>query len=216
MKKLATIICLSAMAVGAYAQGYISGNTAATGALVSTNGSSIGLTTGLTSTGGGLYEFGVFTGSATLSAGQIDPLNGGLWTFTGVYGTNDNLAAQKGGLNAPSQPANGWATGVSNAFFVAVWSANLGTSWSQIANAVSNNFASSPLGWYGLSGIGYGVAGSPPPGVAMPLFGASIPTATPINSPITLFPTIVVPEPTTFALLGLGAAGLLIFRRRKN
>jgi hypothetical protein len=26
---------------------------------------------------------------------------------------------------------------------------------------------------------------------------------------------VVVPEPTTFALLGLGAAGLLIFRRRK-
>jgi hypothetical protein len=31
-------------------------------------------------------------------------------------------------------------------------------------------------------------------------------------SPIGVAP---VPEPTTFALLGLGAAGLLIFRRRK-
>src|ERR1017187_9555596 len=110
MKKLAAIICLSAMALGAYAQGLITGNTAGTPALVSTNGSSVGQGTGLTSPGPGsnpVYEFAVLTGASSISGAQNNPFNG-LWTWTGVYGTNNSLVSQAGGMK-DNGAATGWA-----------------------------------------------------------------------------------------------------------
>jgi len=48
--------------------------------------------------------------------------------------------------------------------------------------------------------------------------GGSLTDGTPVSNPSTTFTSFnisAVPEPTTFALAGLGAAALLIFRRRK-
>jgi hypothetical protein len=61
--------------------------------------------------------------------------------------------------------------------------------------------------YYGDSGV---FTVTPSSGTTLP---ASIQTASWTGGPVIL--TAVVPEPSTFALAGLGAAALLIFRRRK-
>ena len=222
------------MALGAYAQGLITGNTAGTPALVSTNGSSVGQGTGLTSPGPGsnpVYEFAVLTGASSISGAQNNPFNG-LWTWTGVYGTNNSLVSQAGGMK-DNGAATGWAAGASNAFMVVAWSTTLGFDWTTVSAQLSNVFntgglgtggralsvtGSNPYGWLGLSDVGWLISGGAGTPAAPPnnIFGTVNPAGQPINTPTTLLPVSAVPEPTTFALFGLGAAGLLIFRRRKN
>ena len=232
MKKLATLICLSAMAVGAHGQGQITGNSFFAGhtALVSTNGSSVGQGTGLVSHSlngptTSLYEFAVLTGSSSISGSQNNPFNG-LWTFTGVYGTNNVLITQSGGMTA-NGAATGWAAGASNAFMIAVWSTSIGFDWATVSAEISNNVftvtGSNSYGWLGFSDVGWLISGGLgfPPTPATPIFGTPNPDGQPINTHTILLPVSAVhvsavPEPTTFALLGLGAAGLLIFRRRKE
>ena len=223
MKKLGPIICLTAMALGAYAQGTISGNTYNTGALVYTNGAAVGAGTGLISTSLGsnpLYELAVFTGPPTISGSQNDPLNG-LWTFTGVYGTNDPLLTQKGGMRL-NGAANGWPAGASNAFMLVVWSTSLGYDWNTVATGISNGFFNltgpNPYGWFGFSGVGWLVSGGAgiPATPPTPIFGSVNPLGQPINTPIIISipPFELIPEPATFALFGLGAAALLASRRK--
>ena len=208
------------MALGAYAQGAITGNSffAGSTALVFTNGASVGQGTGPTSTGGDLYEFVIFTAPPTISGAQNNPLNG-LWTFTGAYGTNNTLVTQNGGMSLPVSTVNGWAAGASNAFFLVVWSTSLGFDWGTISNEISsgvfNVSGPNPYGWLGYSAVGWLMSGgfmNP----AVPIFGTPNPDGQPINTQTILLPVGTVPEPTTFTLFGLGAAGLLIFRRRKN
>ena len=109
---------------------------------------------------------------------------------------------------------------------VAGWSADLGHDWNTIASELQGSTFSGGMyrgnnwsktgGYFGISGIGFGASGGGASGLpAFSLFGPS-PTAqgTPIASGFDLFVTNV-PEPTSFALAGLGAAALVIFRRRK-
>jgi hypothetical protein len=101
-------------------------------------------------------------------------------------------------------------------FEVAGWSASLGTTFnsSWLANNVPKP-GTDPIwtsgGFFGLSPIASGVAtASPAP--PFPLFGGTgLPgfVLNPVGG------TAVVPEPSSMALAGLGAAALLIFRRRK-
>ena len=135
----------------------------------------------------------------------------------------------------PASAANGWAAGASNAFMLVVWSTSLGYDWNTISGQISNVFntgglgtggqaefvnGANPYGWLGFSAVGWLISG----GLGIPatppttIFGTVNALGQPINTPTTLLPvgTGVIPEPTTFALLGLGAAGLLIFRRRKE
>ena len=212
------------MALGAYAQGTIFGNTFRTGALVYTNGASIGQGVGLISPGGNRYEMAIFTGPSTISGSQNDPLNG-LWTFTGVYGTNDVLAVQRGGMRIGNpSTANGWPAGVSNAFMVVVWSTNIGYDWPTVVTGISNGFfnVTGPDWnvWLGYSDVGWLISGGfgVPPVPPTPIFGSVIPPlGQPINTPIILSIPLseLIPEPATFSLLGLGAAALFALRHRK-
>jgi hypothetical protein len=90
---------------------------------------------------------------------------------------------------------------------VAGWSASLGPVFNP--NWLNNQFGG-VSGFFGVSGIASGAAGggSPVPAPALPLFGG-----TGLQG-FSMTPT-TVPEPTSMALAGLGAAALLIFRRRK-
>ncbi|HEV2392731.1 MAG TPA: PEP-CTERM sorting domain-containing protein, partial [Verrucomicrobiae bacterium] len=155
-------------------------------------------------------------------------LLGGTWTFTGSYATNIPAGGRLSG-GSTAATTTGWAPGVTNSFAVVGWSSNLGHDWSTIAAELNGSTFSggqwnggnwtvkNGSAFFGLSSVGFGEAGGGAQGLPpFPLFG-TVPTAagTPITSPFSLYVIAAVPEPGTFALAGLGAAALLIFRRRK-
>jgi len=225
MKKLAVTLCLSAISVGAFAQGtvnFLNGTTT----LTRTNGTGIGLGAGNTTPGAGFY-YAIFTASSTITSATAQDLLSSSWTFAGIYGTN--TAATTGGRFSGGgnvATLQGWGAGVTNSYLVAGWSADLGHDWSTISAQLAgssfsggayhgNNWARTG-GYFGLSSVGFGEAGGGANGIpAFSLFGSTATAqGTPISSGFDLFAT-QVPEPTTFALAGLGAAALVIFRRRK-
>lgn len=200
MKKLAAILCLSALATGAFAQGLINFANGPT-TLISVGGANV------PSGQGGAYWF------ALLSAptGTVDP-----HVFTqvlGVYGTNQNAAGRfTGGVGVTAQ---GWAAGETRAFEVVAWSAANGSvfnpAWMAPGSVVTpaGDFVGCATGFFGVSAIApAGVAGGGPTGLPnLNVFGGTQGIQVGFN-------LVPVPEPTTLALAGLGAAALLIFRRR--
>jgi len=194
MKKLAAILCLSALTTGAFAQGLVTFlNTPTTLSSVTINGS-----TAATSGAAGSYYYGLLISSAAT----------GPFTFSGLYATNLAAAGRFNGGNGIQCP--GWAAGATMSYEVAVWSASLGQSWQN--GWLTGSFGGAQ-GYFGLSSVATGVSGGAgsPATPSYNLFGG----ATGISSGFTATPTTVTPEPTSMALAGLGAAALLIFRRRK-
>jgi len=197
MKKLAAILCLSALTTGAFAQGLVQFANGV-GSLISSRPSPGATATTLGAAPVGSYYYGLLT-SATAA---------GPFTFAGVYATNTAAGSK---LGPPTyQPAvGGWAAGSTMFFEVAGWSASEGATWNNgwLVNNAPNNSFNWASGFFGLSGIASGVAtASPAP--AFPLFGGTALSGFTMD-------VVPVPEPTSMALAGLGAAALLIFRRRK-
>jgi hypothetical protein len=191
MKKLAAMLCLSAMATGAFAQGLVNfANNPNT--LVSAN---IGGNVATLSGPVGSYYFGLLT-SATGGAGS--------WTFSGLTGTNlvNSTGGRFTGGNGVAVP--NWAAGATMSYQVAAWESSLGTTFNPAW------LVTAPNGLFGLSAIGTGVAGGGAQSLpTLQLFGG-----TGITAGFTLTGG-AVPEPSSMALFGLGAAALVIFRRRK-
>jgi hypothetical protein len=190
MKKLAAMLCLSVMTTGAFAQGLVNfANNVNT--LVSANiGGNIATTAGPA----GSYYFGLLT-SPTGGAGT--------WTFSGLYGTNQVTAAGgrfSGGVGAVPN----WAPGTTMSYEVAGWESSLGVTFQ------ASWLITPPAGLFGVSLVGSGVAGGGPQSLpTLQLFGG-----TGITQGFVLGGGII-PEPSSMALFGLGAAALVIFRRRK-
>jgi len=197
MKKLAAILCLAVLATGAFAQGLVKfSNNGST--LVSFGPQGAGAAT----TPGPTFYYCLLTAPL----GTTDPT---AFTFAGIYATNTTSTTGgrlQGGSNLGVTVA-GWAAGTSRSFEVAGWSIDGGTAWNSAWLT-----APSGMSYFGLSGIGQGIAGGTDSNggsiPALAVFGA----APSITSGFTVTP---VPEPGTMALAGLGAAALLIFRRRK-
>ena len=196
MKKLAAILCLSALATGAFAQGQISFNNGTT-TLISYQTGSMPSAQPLPATAG-QYFFGIFTAPV----GTTDPL---AFTFSNTYGTNLAVAGRLTG-GATAQVA-GWNPGTARAVLVRGWSADIGHDWN-------------PAWLTGITGAGpntvFGTSAIAPSMTAGGFDGTGNVPA-PVLFSSTGIPTgfTLVPEPTTMALAGLGAAALLIFRRRK-
>lgn len=223
MKKLAATLCLSAIAVGAFAQGTVNFvNTSTT--LFRTNSTGLGGTAGSTINSAGQFYYAVFTAPSTVTSATGADLLTSTWTYTGLYATNIAAAGRMTGGNGVAT-TQGWAPGATNSFLVAGWSADLGHDWATIAAELNgatfsggvwhgNNWVKNG-GFFGITSVGFGEAGGGPTGIpAFGLFGPPNLQGNPIASSTDLFVT-QVPEPTTFALAGLATAALVIFRRRK-
>jgi len=230
MKKLLTTLCIGALACAAYSQGTVNfANNAST--LVSTNAAYTGGGTGTTATNLGGFSYALFTAASTVTtAGSALDLLTPTWTFTTLTAAN-TATASGGRLNGGAGVVvpTGWPAGVTNSFLVAGWSSNLGT-WANVQSLITGgSFATSGGSRYqvagnpaagsflGISAVSFGASGGGT--AALPSFSlfGSTPTAqgTPLNTGFALFPVVAVPEPSSFALAGLGAAALMIFRRRK-
>jgi hypothetical protein len=193
MKKLAAMLCLSVMTTGAFAQGLVNfANNPNT--LVS---ATIGTSSAAINGPAGSYYFALLT-SPTGGAGT--------WTFSGLYGTNISTTAggRFSGGNGVAVP--NWAAGTTMSYEVAAWESSLGTTF------LASWLLTPPAGLFGVSLVGSGVAGGGAQSLpTLQLFGGTGITAgfnlTSGGPPI--------PEPSSMALFGLGAAALVIFRRRK-
>jgi len=139
------------------------------------------------------YALGDVTGGvAADSTHTADPstLGGGLGFASGVPGDTTTINSGDGWFITGSDAViNGYTSGLVTLEVVAYDGANYGAS---LHRGHSTAFTLSPHFTGGLPG------GSPDLGGVMPAFSV-----------------FTVPEPSTFALAGLGAAALLAFRRKK-
>jgi len=187
MKKLAAILCLSALTTGAFAQGLVTFNNGPTTQITS---GPAGNTAALAAGNPGAYYFALLT-----SAAQAGP-----FTFSGAYATN---TAGAGRIAGGTATLGSVAPGATFYYEVAGWSSTAGATWNPTW------LVNPPAGVFGVSPIGTGTAGGGnPPAPAWNIFGGTGLAGFNLN------PT-TVPEPSSMALAGLGAAALLIFRRRK-
>lgn len=199
MKKLIlSTLCVAAMSIGALAQGTFNFGNGPSTLFTLNNGFGV-ITTN--SGAAGTFRFELFraaAGTAT-DAGFVS---------TGIIGTNLASAGRLNGGNGLAMP--GTALGGTVAILVRGWSANLGSTYAQALA----NYEANVGGWLGSSAIapnfllgGDGGSGAVP---NSPLFAG----ASGIQTGFSLV-YAPIPEPSSMALAGLGAAALMIFRRRK-
>jgi len=201
MKKLAVTLALAAIATSTFAQGLVKfANNATTLVSYGQQGGALTATTP-----GASFYYALLVAPM----GTVDPL---AFSFAGIYATNSAATTggrfQGGSLLGVS--VAGWAAGESRSFEIAGWSANLGATWNP---AWLTTHPGGSQDYFGVSAIGAGLAGGTDSN------GASIPALALVGAAPSISSgwgmTSVVPEPGTMALAGLGAAALMIFRRRK-
>jgi len=201
MKKILIALGLAALVSSSQAQGLCNFvNSAATVITLTSNGVSMGSAPA----GNGSWRYELFRAPAGTTADVG-------FVATGLIATNTSAGRLVAG-NGVAIP--GTAAGGTAAILIRGWSANLGQNWAEASanlailggyagsSAVAPNFL---LG--GDGGLGF-IQPSP-------VFGGSsgiVPAGVNNGFTLTYFP---VPEPSSMVLAGLGAASLLLFRRRK-
>jgi PEP-CTERM motif len=214
MKKLLTIVALASVVSLSYGQGYVSFINS-TGTRVSTYTQVYGHTGGTSSlvpayTSGSFYYALFVAPSTTTTIGVSpvgDPTRAG-WTFTGDYGTN-TVAGRVQGVSAAADGFGisipGYAIGATANFAVVGWSASLGSTWAAVQSQIDSYFTE---GYYGVDQtIATNVVLSPYQGPYWSVMGSGA------AGGFLLYPQ--GPEPSTISLVGLGAAALVVFHRRK-
>ena len=196
MKKLVPLFCFCASVAAASGQGLINFFNNAT-TLVSV-GNVCGLNCTINGSPGSFY-FALLTSPAGANG----------FTFAGVYATNQVVAGRFNGGAGVAVP--GWAPGTARDFEVAGWSASMGHDFNPAW--LTGNFGAGPFGFFGVSGIGTGVAGGTTSSASLPplnIFGG----ASGIQNGFSLYSPLI-PEPSSLSLSALGAAVFLILRRKR-
>jgi len=201
MKKLLVLTLLVGATAASFGQGVISwANTSAT--LISTDPDGpLGPTApgpmAVRADAGTTFHFGLFLAPVGTSAPSgLDDAN---WQQVTAYTMNSTAAAGAGRMLNSGLANTSIAPGTSVNFIVRAWQSSTGgADWTA---------ARPGLTWIGTSSLGTLIVGGgafPTPaafGVAPGMIGGFV-----VN---------VVPEPSSMVLAGLGAASLLLFRRRK-
>jgi len=219
----------------AYGQGTIVVNSLSATYAISTNtaishyanGTQTGGVAGKTATAalGYYYQLliqpytGTLAGSATnvIGGGWSAPtytINNGTSLAGSISGQGGSSGAGVTGWGAPtgSSPSDG---GTEMYYLLVGWSANLGTTWSQVSSELATE-SWITTGFFGVSSIGYGYSGGGINNINAPsVFGVTGAEPGGFTSGFTLYTVTPVPEPTTMALAGLGGLAMLMFRRRK-
>jgi len=223
MKKLLIIASMSALAVAANAQGLVSfNNSSAASTKISTNSVVGGASTGLTTIGNGNYYYELFGSSNSVANGNaaaVMPTGSGALLGTYVFSDStwiDLASAQSGttragqvtGPSPVTDPATAGGAGATGNFIVIGWSANIGSTIAALEAYLASPTLLPGGGYVGQSNVGNVALGN----------GSSLPTLAVFGNGVNgillgLIP--VVPEPATIALMTLGGASLLLFRRRK-
>jgi hypothetical protein len=137
-------------------------------------------------------------------------------TAGGISGQGGAAGAAAAGWGAPTGPQ--YTDGTEKYFLIVGWSSNLGTSWATVTANLNSGWPGPPAGGehfaFGTSAIGYGFSGGGPYSLpATSLWGVSTGMPGGLTSGFTL---IISPEPSTFALAGLGGLSLLLLRRSRR
>jgi len=158
-----------------------------------------------------LYEASALSGSSAPTNSAWSPvlLFGGSTVANGTNGTGPGTMGGPGG--AGGIQVNLPTTAAASVELVG-WSANLGTSWSAVqSELLAGNWGNAT----GSSGfLGYSTVGTMTPFVTAGAGDPALFTAVWGNATLVLN-TVLIPEPSTIALAGLGGLSLLLFRRRK-
>jgi len=204
MKKLACIMGAMLLTAGAFAQGTIVFNNDTT-TLVNTNNGSGGSGPAVTSMNPRVVLFYSTAASAPVVPSAVNGYDFTGWTQT-TPTTADTIGLTGAGrFLGGTQTADTAGGGSSPWVFVAGWASPIGTAFTtfQLALAGGAYTGITPVAWAQPTG---NPGGSPPTAAQSMVLGATGFNGLVLTS---------VPEPATFVLAGLGAAGLLIFRRRK-
>ena len=214
MKKLLTITALMGLTSLSYGQGTVNFSAGASAATRLSYVTPFGTNAAISSAAGSYY-FALFVGPTALGTnfgtmpGWNDPTANGFSLVS--YGTNSGvLGRMTGNPDTAGTVVNGFGAGTSANFVVLGWSANIGGPNYSAFQAWANGSAQNPDQFWGHSLVASNVqlgGGLIPPGNIFGAGAGQIPG-------FVLSPPI--PEPSTFALAGLGAAALVIFRRRKQ
>lgn len=189
MKKLIVTTLATVASLAAFAQGTINfANLSGSPALNAPVYDGLNTTVKLAGT---TYQAGLYAGSSAASLAYV----GNSTPF--LTGT------AAGWFNGGTTVLNGIAGGATAWLQVYAWDTTLHgtTTGATLAQAMASGIPDV----YGSSGVFSVVSGNPT---------ASPPTTPAVMVGMNSF-SLIVPEPSTFALAGLGAAALMIFRRRK-
>jgi len=217
MKKLLTLAALLGTAAMSFGQGYVAFNNAST-TRVSTNG------TLQAAAPVGTWYYALLVAPTTQNT--FDGSFAG-WSYVGT-GTNTALAGRMSGNSSSDAAAvqvAGFGTTATADFLLVGWSANIGADWNAVRAGWTGSYSSgnwtvtNPSGpggssgaWFAVSSVANDIPLAPAGGPYNGVWGSSaLGQVQGMNMQF-----VPIPEPSTIALAGLGAAALVIFRRRKQ